>query len=1783
MLSLQRPGGFAAMPLLRRLALLGGLSLLPVLHAGVVPFAVGPAQAQQNAPDADDGANADASADASADDDAAARPFNLPGVSADAAAYARALAAKFPAGATPAQRRQAQAQVNDAASRNDWAAAAAALETWIGMGGPAGAANPGPWLALAQAQLRRAPPDARQGLAAAWQAFQGQETGTGQIPALLLIAQALHGLGQPAQEIAALQAAVQRAPDDQGNKQRLAAARQDAGLLVAGVDTVVEADPPRACFSFSSPPSHSPSFDPQDWVTLDPPVADAAVTREGDHICVSGLPLAATTRVTLRAGMPGQGGLSLKHDTVQPVAMGNRAPRLVFDQRMFLLPRGQAPALTLTSTNVGAVRLRIVRLSERTILPFVRDNQLGQPLGRDDAQSLTADAQPVWEGHAAIPDQHRNVLVRTALPLPDIFARPGLYALLVTRARPAAAPAGAPAGADNAGDADDDGPFAAQMILRTDLSPTVWRGSDGLTVQLRGYSDVLPRAGVKLELMAHNNDILAVRDTDADGVARFPAALLHGTGPMAPQALHAFLDHDFTAIDLTATAFDLSDRGVEGRASPGPLDALVYLDRGIYRPGETVQVMALTRDAAGHAADIPTRIRVRKPNGEIFREEVPPRGADGAVHWPVTLSAGAPVGTWTLEVLSDPALPPIGTRSFRVDAFVPDRMAVDAGPANGPIVGGRPYPLPVAARWLYGAPAAGLGASATMKLAVDPAGPAALAGYAIGLAGEEYAPDTTSIAVPDTDAQGHTVVPIALPRAPDTTHPVAATLDVSVDDPSGRAVTAETVVPVRPADALIGIKPLFGDGVQPGSDAGFAIAAVDPDGARVALDATLRLVRERPDWRLVMNGRLGSFQIVWKDEPVETHAVHIPAGQPLRYAKSLPFGRYRIEVAEKAGLAATSVRFRVGFVGSDSPDVPDKVDVSASRPAYAPGQVARVHVVAPFDGPATLVVLTDRVLALRDITVAAGGTDVDVPVGADWGAGAYVAVHAFRTGSAASRPGRAIGLAWLGIDPATRRLDLRIGAPDKVLPRTRTVIPVSAAPGAWVTLAAVDEGVLRLTHFVSPDPIAHFMGKRMLGIDIRDDWGHLIAPAQGTATLLRQGGDESAGVVRKIPQQVVALFTGPVQVGADGTARIPLDLPDFNGQLRLMAVGWQAGGAAGGPGGGPGGDRIGAASQDMLVRDPLIAEPLLPRFLSPGDEARMAVQVQNLELPAGAVSIDITADGPLQITGPAHLAVTLAAPDQPGAQAVPVTRLHATGAGTGTIHLAVTGPAGFHLDRQASLDIAPARGPTSVVTGGELAPGATVALAPATAPFIAGTWRAAARFGGPVRYDPGAIMQALADYPLWCLEQAASRGLPLALLPDGAVAGPDRLGRLQKAVIAVLDKQRYDGGFGLWTSEDDAEPWLSAYATEFLLRAKAAGVAVPEAALDHAIRFQAAGLGGGLDAPDQMAEQAYRLYVLARAGQPRMAQARVLATRLADLPTPLARAQLGAALALGNDRPAAEAAFRAALDAGARRDWSLDYGSALRDQFAIAVLLRESGLLPDALSLLLGTLPGADLTPAAMNTQEEAWAGAAAAVLGRDGQPTTVTLAGTALPPAPVVSAVLTGPAAAVNTGARPVWQTVSVTGVLTQAAPAAHAQMRISRRFLTLSGQPLDLDHLQQNTVFVLLLEGAALDGQDHRALLLQGLPAGWEIAGRLPAGKVANMDWLGELTATEQEPALDDRYAAVIPIAADRQGFRVAVEVRAVTPGDFDLPGADLSDMYRPGVFARQGDNRISVLPAE
>jgi uncharacterized protein YfaS (alpha-2-macroglobulin family) len=1690
-----------------------------------------------------------------------AAAFEIPGLQRDADAYASSLRPRLPA--TPENRAAADRRIAEVAAQNNQAELVTALEARVALGEPTEAH----WLRLAEAWQRRTPPNGERALQAAWQAFMMVPGGAPEIPSLLRIADILATtLNRPALAADAMAAVLERDPANEAHRQRLAALRRAAGITIRRVTAEPESDPPRACIAFAGPLSARRDVVWRDWLRVDG-AADVAVTREGERLCAAGLAHGRTWRITLRQGLPGEDDVRLARDVTLEVAMPDRAARVVLQSGAFILPRGEAPRLSVGTVNLSAVALKLYRVGERNLgLELGEDGRVMRPLGPWAARELAEGRGTlVWEGTLSVPAWQRNATARTALDLSSLLAgaAPGLFALTA-----------APGDGTPSQRWDD---LATQWFVLTDLGLTVLRGADGITVLARSLADARPLPGLRIALVSRGNEELGIAESDADGVVRFPAPLTRGRGGAAPHSITARgADGDLAFLDLNAASFDLSDRGVEGRAHPGPIDAWAWTERGIYRPGETVNLLALLRTDGGEATDIPVTVRLRRPNGTVASESVPPRGASGSIALALPLSPGAPQGGWTIELLTDPAAAPVGRAAFRVEDFVPERLAVEIA-APPALLPGTPLTVPVTARFLYGPPAAGLAATGEVLIVPDPDPFPALAGWRFGLVQDAPDPVRLDVVLPPTDAAGATTAPIVLPRAPDTTRPLRATLSVAVTEPGGRPSRAQASFPVRLPGLLVGIRPLFTGGAIPANtEAAFEIAAFDAEGRPVsAAGLTLRLVRERPDWRMVIRERLARYETVWRDEPREATTISVTAGTPARFAATLDWGRWRLEVADPNSLAATSVRFRAGFVpAAGAGDTPDLLDVAADRSIYAPGETARVRIAAPFAGRATLAVVTDRVHMLRTLDLPEGGATVEVPVDAAWGPGAYAVVTLLRGRAAAGAgPVRALGLAWLGLDPAPRTLPVALEAPQLLRPRADAAIAVRAAPGAQVVLATVDEGILRLTSHASPDPAAHFTGKRRLGLDIRDDYGRLIAPAEGETGLLRQGGDEGEGGagLPAIPFRIASLFAGPVAAGADGIARFPLAVPDVNTALRLMAVAWD-------------GSRTGAAALSVPVRDPLVAEPALPRFIAAGDEARLAVSLHNVELPAGDTRLAFAVTGPAVIDG--------------GVQTVSLTQggrgralftLRGTGAGIAEVTLRAEGPGGFSATRVFPITVRTARPAVMTLSRRELPAGQTLRVgADALAPYLAGTGRVSVSVNSAAPFDAGGLIRALEAWPYACLEQVVSVALPLVFLEDEAVVGAERAARLQAAVTSVLDKQRFDGGFGLWSANDAPEAWLSAYAVEFLLRARRAGATVPEAPLASALRFLAERTEDPARQPWQRAAQAYALYALALGGQPRPGAMRVMADQgAALLPAPLGRAQLGAALLLAGDRGRGEALLRDAA-ADPARDWSgEDYGSTLRDAAATIVLLRETGAAADRLSRLIDALPADALAPARTSTQEQAWAVAAAALLGRDGQAAALAVDGTELPPRPFVALVrdaATLPVSLRNIGTRAIWPGVTVTGIPVQPPPAARDGLTIRRNFFRRDGTALNLDTLRQNDVFVLVIEGRADTRLAHQALLVHGLPAGWEVEpARLGPGEVPAFPWLGELSRPVFAAARDDRLVAQLNLTEPEPGFKLAFLIRAVTPGRFELPGAQLADMYKPRFFARQATGRITIAPAD
>ena len=785
--------------------------------------------------------------------------------------------------------------------------------------------------------------------------------------------------------------------------------------------------------------------------------------------------------------------------------------------------------------------------------------------------------------------------------------------------------------------------MATQWFIVSDLGLAAFSGNDGIHVFVNSLASTDPVGKAEVRLVARNNEILASRKTDDSGHVLFEAGLARGEGGLSPALLTVTSDkNDYAFLSLKSNAFDLTDRGVAGRDAPTGADAFVYAERGVYRSGETVYLTALLRDGQGNAAQGPLTLVIERPDGVEFRRAVLADQGAGGRSLTLPLNSAVPTGTWRVRAFTDPKGSSVGETTFMVEDYVPDRIEFDLSSKDKLIKADAPVELKVDGHFLYGAPASGLQLEGDMLVA-PASGRPGFAGYQFGVADDESTSNerTPIENLPEADANGVATFPVSLAKPPASTRPQEAQIFIRMAEAGGRAVERKLVLPVAPNAAMIGVKPLFADkNVAEGDKAEFDVVFAAPDGtslARSGLRYELLRVESRYQWY-----RQNSS---WEYEPVKSTKrvadgdLTIAADKPSRITLAPQPGRYRLDVkSTEADGPVTSVQFDVGWYSDGSADTPDLLETSIDKPEYASGDTMVVTVNSRSAGKLTINVLGDRLLTTQTSEVKEGSSQVRIPVGKDWGTGAYVMTTLRRPlDSAAKRmPGRAIGLKWFGIDKKNRTLTVSLSPPALVRPSSTLKVPVKLgglSPGedAKIVVAAVDVGILNLTNYKPPAPDDYYLGQRRLSAEIRDLYGQLIDGMQGTRGALKTGGDAGGELQGSPPtQKPLALYSGIVTVAADGSAEISFDIPEFAGTARLMAVAWTA-------------TKLGRATTDVTVRDPLVLTTTLPRFLLDGDHGTMSFDLDNVEGSAGDYTISVKPSGPIKIAGNPATTVKLAA------------------------------------------------------------------------------------------------------------------------------------------------------------------------------------------------------------------------------------------------------------------------------------------------------------------------------------------------------------------------------------------------------------------------------------------------------------------------------------------------------------------------------------------------------------
>jgi uncharacterized protein YfaS (alpha-2-macroglobulin family) len=1567
--------------------------------------------------------------------------------------------------------------------------------------------------------------------------------------------------------------------------------RDDHGFRLLDYSVDADAASPRACFQFSEELlSRRTDFSP--FVAVggqDKP----ALSADAKQLCVEGLKHGERYSITLRAGLPSAVKEALTKSADFNIYVRDRKPFVRFAAKAYVLPRSGQRGIPVVSVNTPAVAVEIYRIGDRNLVDTVvsgeyRDADFQRALDRSQLQRL-ADAKgtKVWSGELKV-ESELNADVTTAFPVDQAVGdlKPGVY---VMTAEPAKAKSD-----DNYID------LATQWFIVSDLGLTAYSGNDGIHAFVHSLASAGARDGIELRLVARNNEVLAVRKTDAAGHAVFEPGLARGEGGVAPALLVAADPKgDYAFLNLKGPAFDLSDRGVAGREVPAGLDAFVYTERGVYRTGETVHITSLLRDPKGAAAlNVPLTLVVERPDGVEYRRVVVADQGLGGRNLDVAITPTASTGTWHVAAYTDPKGPAVGHTSFLVEDYVPDRIEFDLATKATSIAKETPVEVTVDGRYLYGAPAAALDLEGEVTVRAVSERPG-FAGYQFGTPADDdddKAARTTQAPLEDlpaTDDKGKATIKVALDKVPESTQPLEAQVTVRMAEAGGRAVERKLTLPVRPAAAMIGIKPLFsGRSLDQGGTAGFDVVLAAPDGRqlnRKKLHYELLRVEHRYQWYR----KDGS----WQYEPIKSTRrvadgdVDVAADKPGRISFPVEWGRYRLEVSTgEADGPISSLAFTAGWYAEASADTPDMLEIALDKPEYKPGETMTVALTARTAGKVLLNIVGDRLISTVSQDVQAGANKLSVPVGADWGNGGYVVATLLRPlDEAAQRmPGRAIGVQWFSVDRTGKTLALDMKLPALARPNTTLRVPLKldglAGEEARVVVAAVDVGILNLTGYKPPAPDDFYLGQRRLTADIRDLYGQLLDGMQGTRGAIRTGGDGGAVELQASPptQPPLALYSGVISVGPDGATEIAFDIPEFAGTMRVMAVAWSK-------------DKVGKAVGDVIVRDPVVVTATLPRFILNGDRSSIHLDLDNVEGAVGEYRVAIETDGPVSAAG-APQTVRLAAKKRE-ALSVPLT---AAGAGTAHVKVRIAGPQSFALERNYTLTAKPATQILARRSVRPIAKGESLTLsADMFADLVPGTGAVSVLVGPSTALDAATLLKALDRYPFGCSEQITSRALPLLYVNELAVESHLALDtaidqRIRDAIDRLLTRQGSDGSFGLWAAGGD-DAWLDAYVTDFLTRARERGFAVPDSAqrlaLDRLRNYVASladpGKNGGR-------ELAYALYVLARNGAAPVGDLRYLAdTKLGDLATPIAKAQVAAALGLMGDKARAERVYAAAVDSirpPARFEFARpDYGSTLRDAAAVVTLAAEGGAPRPTLMNAVARVEVARDASFYTSTQENAWMVLAARALGHETR-VELTVNGEARK-SPLyrsyrAAEVQREPIKVSNTGEADLKAVVSVSGAPVTPEPAAEKGFKIERLYYNLAGEPVDPAKVKQNTRLAVVLKITEPDPHYGRVIVADYLPAGFEIDNPrlVSSGDTGTLAWIENAAEPVNAEFRDDRFSA----AFDRNErsdavFTVAYVVRAVAPGQYVLPQAYVEDMYRPDRFGRTGTGHVEVTAAK
>lgn len=1335
-------------------------------------------------------------------------------------------------------------------------------------------------------------------------------------------------------------------------------------LGVVEVKVLDETDELRLSIQFSDPLAEQPDFG--GYVVLDPFI-EAKLTASGQTLLVSAdFERGTTYRLTVKAGVTSRWETRLKEDYVRDVLFEDIKPQIAFSYTGAFLPSENRRVIAFRTVNLRRVKASIMEVFESNLGLFLQENDLESTKTRRDFDGyLNRFGVQIAEEHLDLGEE-RNRWLQNEIDLSKLFKgrERGLFLLTLSFERDDMLYncEGISPDWDNYetyySNPCKRGYFYSQSkvvkpVIVSDVGLIVKKANDGLVAAATHIGNARPIPDVELTLYSYQNQPIEKQRTNSDGLATFSQTdgfYMEGHWKNQRTALK------FHESEVNVSSFDVG--GTEGTAKD--TRAFVYSDRGVHRPGDPVYLSVVVRNQEDtFPSKHPLLMKVRNPKNQVVLEEVNQEGIEGHYGFTFRSSQTDMTGNWTAEVYNGETL--LASHRIRIETVVPNRLKVELetpktelGPKD------KKQEVNIRSSYLFGAPASNLKAQAKVRYTDTTKQFPIYKDYVFQHPALKLKEEEEKLFEGALDTGGAANFEWDLPDFSKAPSSVTATLTARVFEQGGRATAETLVIPVDPYEVYVGVKRTAERYVQLHEEAPFEIVAIDRKGSPVqGRHLEINIYRNQRYWWWQYDSR-EDFQLRFKTD-VNTELVKNVSlkseKDPILFTYAPDQrGQHLVEVKDGDTGHATGSFLWASSWGSEAPMLTagSHLEMESDRTLYHPGDTARIAATTPSKGIAFVSVEKGpRVLSTRWISLRDTKTEFEIPITAEMLPNAYVYVTALQphAQTANDRPLRLYGVLPLHVEEKRTRLHLELSVAPELKPRMPFEVKVATTDGrpATVTVAVVDEGLLDLTDFMTPDPWAFFFHKEKLSVTTFDLFDDVIGVIWGDIhKRFVVGGDEDIyrkrrlGATKAQRFEPVALFEGPVKTDRRGKASFSFEMPNYMGSVRVMAVAASK-------------DSYGDTEKAVPVREPLMLLPTLPRVVGSGESFVLPVTVFALKDGIGRTEIKVETSSPLHVQGQAVHVVDFATKGDTEVR-FRMTTDKAVGAAKVRISASSSESSTW---TETELAVRSANPLMTEVEEVNVPPNESVEFQiPALG--LEGTRSARVKISPVPGLKFNHRIRYLLRYPYGCIEQTTSAAFPQLYLKDfvdilekPAHAQHETKYMVDRNINATIARMRRftmaDGSFSFWPGGSERSDWATNYAGHFLIEAKRHGYYVPESMLSNWLSFQKK--MASKEASDYKT-RAYRLYLLSLAGEPQIGPMNLMKEDRLDVLDTVSRWYLAGAYQLaGMEEAAHEVLKSAGTDIPEYRERGGTFGSRLRDQAILLELATRMGESETALSL----------------------------------------------------------------------------------------------------------------------------------------------------------------------------------------------------------------------------------------